>query len=96
MLKEGANVLLLDEPTNDLDVNTLRALEEGLENFAGCAVVISHDRWFLDRIATHILAFEGDSQVTYFEGNYSEYEEARKKRLGNDITPKRIKYKKLQ
>ena len=87
---------MLDEPTNDLDVNTLRALEEGLENFAGCAVVISHDRWFLDRIATHILAFEGDSQVTYFEGNYSEYEEARKKRLGNDITPKRIKYKKLQ
>ena len=96
MLKEGANVLLLDEPTNDLDVNTLRALEEGLENFAGCAVVISHDRWFLDRIATHILAFEGDSQVTYYEGNYSEYEEARKKRLGNDIPPKRIKYKKLQ
>lgn len=96
MLKEGANVLLLDEPTNDLDVNTLRALEEGLENFAGCAVVISHDRWFLDRIATHILAFEGDSQVTYFEGNYSEYEEARKKRLGNDLTPKRIRYKKLQ
>lgn len=95
MLKEGANVLLLDEPTNDLDVNTLRALEEGLENFAGCAVVISHDRWFLDRIATHILAFEGDSQVTYFEGNYSEYEEARKKRLG-DATPKRIRYKKLQ
>jgi energy-dependent translational throttle protein EttA len=96
MLKEGANVLLLDEPTNDLDVNTLRALEEGLESFAGCAVVISHDRWFLDRIATHILAFEGDSQVTYFEGNYSEYEEARKKRLGNDVTPKRIRYKKLQ
>ena len=96
ILKEGATVLLLDEPTNDLDVNTLRALEEGLENFAGCAVVISHDRWFLDRIATHILAFEGDSQVTYYEGNYSEYEEARKKRLGNDITPKRIKYKKLQ
>ncbi len=95
MLKEGANVLLLDEPTNDLDVNTLRALEEGLENFAGCAVVISHDRWFLDRIATHILAFEGDSQVTYFEGNYSEYEEARKKRLG-DTAPKRIRYKKLQ
>ena len=95
MLKEGANVLLLDEPTNDLDVNTLRALEEGLENFAGCAVVISHDRWFLDRIATHILAFEGDSQVTYFEGNYSEYEEARKKRLG-DAAPKRIRYKKLQ
>ncbi len=96
MLKEGANVLLLDEPTNDLDVNTLRALEEGLENFAGCAVVISHDRWFLDRIATHILAFEGDSQVTYFEGNYSEFEEARKKRLGNDLTPRRIRYKKLQ
>ncbi|MHA8066103.1 energy-dependent translational throttle protein EttA [Aquirufa sp. ROCK2-A2] len=96
MLKEGANVLLLDEPTNDLDVNTLRALEEGLENFAGCAVVISHDRWFLDRIATHILAFEGESQVTYFEGNYSEYEESRKKRLGNDLTPRRIRYKKLQ
>jgi len=96
MLKEGANVLLLDEPTNDLDINTLRALEEGLENFAGCAVVISHDRWFLDRIATHILAFEGDSQVTYFEGNYSEYEESRKKRLGNDLTPRRIRYKKLQ
>ncbi len=95
MLKEGANVLLLDEPTNDLDVNTLRALEEGLESFAGCAVVISHDRWFLDRIATHILAFEGDSQVTHFEGNYSEYEEARKKRLG-DAAPKRIRYKKLQ
>ncbi len=95
MLKEGGNLLLLDEPTNDLDVNTLRALEEGLENFAGCAVVISHDRWFLDRIATHILAFEGDSQVTWFEGNFSEYEENRKKRLG-DITPKRIKYRKLQ
>lgn len=95
LLKEGANVLLLDEPTNDLDVNTLRALEEGLENFAGCAVVISHDRWFLDRIATHILAFEGDSQVVWFEGNYSEYDESRKKRLG-DITPKRIRYKKLQ
>ena len=95
MLKEGANVLLLDEPTNDLDVNTLRALEEGLENFAGCAVVISHDRWFIDRIATHILAFEGDSQVVWFEGNYSEYEESRKKRLG-DTTPKRIRYKKLQ
>jgi ATP-binding cassette subfamily F protein uup len=95
-LVSAPDVLLLDEPTNDLDVNTLRALEEGLENFAGCAVVISHDRWFLDRIATHILAFEGDSQVTYFEGNYSEYEEARKKRLGNDVTPKRIRYKKLQ
>lgn len=95
MLKEGANLLLLDEPTNDLDINTLRALEEGLENFAGCAVVISHDRWFLDRIATHILAFEGDSQVYWFEGNFSEYEENRRKRLGTDATPKRIKYKKL-
>jgi len=94
MLKEGANVLLLDEPTNDLDVNTLRALEEGLENFAGCAVIISHDRWFLDRVATHILAFEGDSQVVWFEGNYSEYEEAKKKRLG-DVTPRRIKFKKI-
>jgi len=93
-LKKSANVLLLDEPTNDIDVNTLRALEEGLENFGGCAVVISHDRWFLDRICTHILAFEGDSQVYFFEGNYSEYEENRKKRLG-DSTPKRIKYKKL-
>ena len=95
MLKEGGNLLLLDEPTNDLDVNTLRALEEALENFAGCAVVISHDRWFLDRVATHILAFEGDSQVQWFEGNYSDYEENRKKRLGADATPKRIKYKKL-
>ncbi len=96
MLKEGGNLLLLDEPTNDLDVNTLRALEEGLENFAGCAVVISHDRWFLDRVATHILAFEGDSQVYWFEGNFSEYEENRRKRLGADLTPKRIKYRKLQ
>ncbi|HNV50814.1 MAG: energy-dependent translational throttle protein EttA [Bacteroidales bacterium] len=94
-LRQEANVLLLDEPTNDIDVNTLRALEEGLENFAGCAVIISHDRWFLDRVATHILAFEGDSQVYYFEGNYSEYEENRKKRLGSD-TPHRIKYKKLK
>ena len=93
-LKQGANLILLDEPTNDLDVNTLRALEEGLENFGGCAVVISHDRWFLDRIATHILAFEGDSQVYFFEGNYSDYEENKKKRLG-DSGPKRIKYKKL-
>ena len=93
-LKSEANVLLLDEPTNDIDVNTLRALEEGLENFAGCAVVISHDRWFLDRIATHILAFEGDSQVYFFEGSYSEYEENKKKRLG-DTTPKRVRYKKL-
>lgn len=94
-LKEEGNVLLLDEPTNDLDVNTLRALEEGLENFAGCAVVISHDRWFLDRICTHILAFEGDSQVYFFEGGFSEYEENKKQRLGGDLMPKRIKYKKL-
>lgn len=94
-LKEEGNVLLLDEPTNDLDVNTLRALEEGLENFAGCAVVISHDRWFLDRICTHILAFEGNSEVYYFEGGFSEYEENKKKRLGGDLMPKRIKYKKL-
>lgn len=94
-LKEEGNVLLLDEPTNDLDVNTLRALEEGLENFAGCAVVISHDRWFLDRICTHILAFEGNSQVYFFEGSFSEYEENKKKRLGGDLTPKRLKYKKL-
>ncbi|MFZ9045124.1 MAG: energy-dependent translational throttle protein EttA [Cyclobacteriaceae bacterium] len=93
-LKQGANLILLDEPTNDLDVNTLRALEEALENFGGCAVVISHDRWFLDRIATHILAFEGDSQVYWFEGNFSDYEENRKMRLGDD-TPQRIKYKKL-
>jgi len=93
-LKDGGNLLLLDEPTNDLDVNTLRALEEALENFGGCAVVISHDRWFLDRIATHILAFEGNSQVYFFEGNYSDYEENRKKRLG-DETPTRIKFKKL-
>ena len=94
-LKEEGNVLLLDEPTNDLDVNTLRALEEGLENFAGCAVVISHDRWFLDRVCTHILAFEGNSQVYFFEGSFSEYEENKKKRLGGDLMPKRIKYKKL-
>ncbi len=94
-LKQGANLLLLDEPTNDLDVNTLRALEEALENFAGCAVIISHDRWFLDRIATHILAFEGDSQVYWFEGGYTEYEENKKKRLG-DITPKRIRYKNIK
>ena len=94
MLKSGANLLLLDEPTNDLDVETLRALEEGLENFAGCAVIISHDRWFLDRIATHILAFEGDSHVEWFEGNYADYEEDRKRRLGADAEiPKRIKYK---
>ncbi len=93
-LKEGGNVLLLDEPTNDIDVNTLRALEEALENFAGCSVIISHDRWFLDRVCTHILAFEGDSQVYFFEGSYTEYEENRKKRLG-DEGPKRIKFKKL-
>jgi len=96
MLKQGANVLLLDEPTNDLDVNTMRALEEALENFAGCAVIISHDRWFLDRIATHILAFEGDSQVLWFEGNYTEYEESRKRRLGAEAEqPHRIKYRQL-
>jgi ATPase subunit of ABC transporter with duplicated ATPase domains len=96
MLRQGANVLLLDEPTNDLDVNTLRALEDALENFGGCAVVISHDRWFLDRIATHILAFEGDSEVIWFEGNYSEYEEIRRKRLGVEAErPHRIKYRQL-
>ncbi len=94
-LKEEGNVLLLDEPTNDLDINTLRALEEGLENFAGCAVVISHDRWFLDRICTHILAFEGNSSVYFFEGSFSEYEENRRKRLGKELNPTRIKYKKL-
>lgn len=93
-LKQGANLLLLDEPTNDLDVNAIRALEDALENFAGCAVVISHDRWFLDRIATHILAFEGDSEVVWFEGNFSDYEEAKRKRLG-DVEPKRVRYKKL-
>ena len=96
MLKSGANVLLLDEPTNDLDVDTLRALEEALEDFAGCAVIISHDRWFLDRIATHILAFEGDSHVEWFEGNFQDYEEDKKRRLGVDSTiPTRIKYKKF-
>ena len=96
MLKAGANVLLLDEPTNDLDVNTLRALEEALENFAGCAVVISHDRWFLDRIATHILAFEGDSKVVWFDGNYSEYEADKRARLGAAADqPHRIKYRHL-
>jgi len=93
-LKKSSNVLLLDEPTNDIDINTLRALEDGLEDFGGCAVIISHDRWFLDRICTHILAFEGDSQVYFFEGNYSDYEENRKKRLG-DVAPKRIKYRKI-
>ena len=94
-LLHDPDVLLLDEPTNDLDVNTLRALEDGLDNFAGCAVVISHDRWFLDRICTHILSFEGDSQVYFFEGSFSDYEENKKKRLGGDLLPKRIKYKKL-
>ncbi|KAB6553315.1 ATP-binding cassette domain-containing protein, partial [Phocaeicola vulgatus] len=93
-LKEDGNVLLLDEPTNDIDVNTLRALEEGLDDFAGCAVVISHDRWFLDRICTHILAFEGNSEVFFFEGSYSEYEENKMKRLGNE-EPKRVRYRKL-
>lgn len=93
-LKDEGNVLLLDEPTNDVDVNTLRALEEGLENFAGCAVVISHDRWFLDRVATHILSFEGDSKVTFYEGSYSEFEEW-KRAQGEDVTPHRVKYRKL-
>src|SRR6185503_12272475 len=97
LLKSGGNVLLLDEPTNDLDVDTLRALEEALLDFAGCAVVITHDRWFLDRVATHILAFEGDSQVTWFEGTWQDYERARHERLGADADqPHRIKYKKLQ
>jgi ATPase subunit of ABC transporter with duplicated ATPase domains len=96
VLKAGANVLLLDEPTNDLDVDTLRALEEGLEDFAGCAMIISHDRWFLDRVATHILAFEGDSQALWFEGNYEAYEEDRKRRLGVDaLQPHRLKYKRF-
>ncbi len=96
MLKSGANVLLLDEPTNDLDVDTLRALEEALEDFAGCAVIISHDRWFLDRIATHILAFEGESHVEWFEGNFQDYEKDKMRRLGTDsIIPERIKYKKF-
>jgi ATPase subunit of ABC transporter with duplicated ATPase domains len=96
MLKDGGNVLLLDEPTNDLDVNTLRALEEALLNFAGCAVVISHDRWFLDRVATHILAFEGNSSVVWYDGNYSEYEEDLHKRLGTSADqPHRLKYQKL-
>ena len=93
-LKQEGNVLLLDEPTNDIDVNTLRAREEGLENFAGCAVVVSHDRWFLDRICTHILAFEGDSQVFFFEGTYTEYEEDKRRRMG-DVEPHRIRYRKL-
>jgi sulfate-transporting ATPase len=96
MLKEGANVLLLDEPTNDLDINTLRALEDAIENFGGCALIISHDRWFLDRIVTHILSFEGDSSVVWFDGTYAEYEEDRKKRLGEEaIVPHRIKYRQL-
>jgi ATPase subunit of ABC transporter with duplicated ATPase domains len=97
VLKSGANVILLDEPTNDLDVNTLRALEEALESFAGCAVVVSHDRWFLDRVATHILAFEGDSQLRWAEGNWTDYEAERKKRLGAAAeTPHRIKYRSLK
>jgi ATPase subunit of ABC transporter with duplicated ATPase domains len=96
MLKEGGNVLLLDEPTNDLDVNTLRALEEALQEFSGCAVVISHDRYFLDRLATHILAFEGDSQVVWFEGNFADYEEDKRRRLGDKaLVPHRVTYKKL-
>ena len=95
-LKQGGNVLLLDEPSNDLDVETLRALEEALLAFPGCALVISHDRWFLDRVATHILAFEGDSQVTFFPGNYTEYEEDRKRRLGDDAGPHRVRYKRLK
>ena len=97
MLKSGSNVILLDEPTNDLDVDTLRALEQALLEFAGCAVVISHDRWFLDRIATHILAFEGDSHVEWFEGNFEDYEEDKKRRLGDDaVEPHRIRYKKIE
>ena len=97
MLKSGSNVILLDEPTNDLDVDTLRALEGALLEFAGCAVVISHDRWFLDRIATHILAFEGDSHVEWFEGNFEDYEEDKKRRLGDDaVEPHRIRYKKIE
>jgi ATPase subunit of ABC transporter with duplicated ATPase domains len=97
LLKEGGNLILLDEPTNDLDVETLRSLEEGLETFAGCAVIISHDRWFLDRVATHILAFEGDSKVVWFEGNFEDYENDKKKRLGPDaLMPKRIKYQRLE
>jgi ATPase subunit of ABC transporter with duplicated ATPase domains len=96
MLTQNANVLLLDEPTNDLDVNTLRSLETAIEAFAGCAIIVSHDRWFLDRVATHILAFEGESQVRWFEGNYSDYETDRKRRLGIEAdTPHRIKYRKL-
>jgi ATPase subunit of ABC transporter with duplicated ATPase domains len=96
ILTQGANVLLLDEPTNDLDVNTLRSLEDAIDNFAGCAVVVSHDRWFLDRIATHILAFEGDSQINWFNGNYSDYEADHHQRLGIEAdTPHRIQYKKL-
>ena len=94
-LKSGANVLFFDEPTNDLDVNTMRALEEAIENFAGCAVIVSHDRWFLDRLATHILAFEGDSRVEYFDGNYTQYEAYRREQLGLDSGPHRIKYRKL-
>ncbi|MCC6400861.1 MAG: energy-dependent translational throttle protein EttA, partial [Flavobacteriales bacterium] len=94
-VKQSSNVLLLDEPTNDLDVNTLRALEEAIQDYSGCAVIISHDRWFMDRVCTHILAFEGDSQVYWFEGGFTDYEENRRKRLGGDIVPHRIKYRKL-
>ena len=93
-LKSGGNVLLLDEPTNDIDINTLRALEEAIENFAGCVLVISHDRWFIDRLATHILAYEDDSQVIFYEGNFSDYEKSKKERLG-DVTPKRPRFKKM-
>jgi ATPase subunit of ABC transporter with duplicated ATPase domains len=97
MLTQGVNVLLLDEPTNDLDVNTLRSLEDAVDNFAGCAIIVSHDRWFLDRVATHILAFEGDSQLKWFDGNYSDYEADRRKRLGSDAdTPHRIRYRNLK
>jgi len=97
MLKQGANVILLDEPTNDLDVNTLRALEEAVDSFNGCAMIVSHDRWFLDRVATHILAFEGESQLRWYEGNWSDYEQDRKRRLGKDAeTPHRIKYRSLK
>jgi ATPase subunit of ABC transporter with duplicated ATPase domains len=97
MLTQGVNVLLLDEPTNDLDINTLRSLEDAVDNFAGCAIIVSHDRWFLDRVATHILAFEGDSQLKWFDGNYSDYEADRRKRLGSDAdTPHRIRYRNLK
>jgi sulfate-transporting ATPase len=95
MLRQGSNVMLFDEPTNDLDVNTMRALEDAISNYGGTALVISHDRWFLDRVCTHILAFEGESKVAFFQGNFSEYEEDRKRRLGAEVTPSRVKYRKL-